>query len=235
MTQPPRVVLITGAAGSLGQAVAAAFAAEGASLVLIDVSAEALAARYPEAAAADRLCLAVDLLDEPAVQAAVAQAQSRFGRIDALCNIAGGFDMGTPVHATPAAAWQKMQDLNVGTLLNAVRAVVPLMQAQAGGRIVNVGAGGGLKGGALMGAYSASKSAVIRLTEAMAAELREQNINVNCVLPSIIDTPPNRAAMPKANPAKWVAPADLAAVIRFLCSDAARAIHGAAVPVVGLS
>ncbi|MDP3859085.1 MAG: SDR family NAD(P)-dependent oxidoreductase [Stagnimonas sp.] len=232
--QQPRVVLITGAAGSLGQAVAAAFAAEDASLVLVDVSAEALAARYPEAAA-DRLCLAVDLLDEPAVLAAVAQAQSRFGRIDALCNIAGGFDMGTPVHATPAAAWQKMQDLNVGTLLNAVRAVVPLMQAQGGGRIVNVGAGGGLKGGALMGAYSASKSAVIRLTEAMAAELREQNINVNCVLPSVIDTPPNRAAMPKANPAKWVSPADLATVIRFLCSDAARAIHGAAVPVVGLS
>ncbi|TAJ53354.1 MAG: SDR family NAD(P)-dependent oxidoreductase [Nevskiaceae bacterium] len=234
MSASPSTVMITGAAGSLGQAVAAAFAAEGARLVLVDVSTQALAARYP-GESPQRLCLAVDLLDEAAVQAAVAQAQQRFGGIDALCNIAGGFDMGTPVHATPAPAWQKMQDLNVGTLLNTVRAVVPLMQAQGGGRIVNVAAGGGLKGQALMGAYSAAKSTVIRITEAMAAELREQGINVNAVLPSIIDTPPNRAAMPKADPGKWVAPGDLAAVIRFLCSDAARAIHGAALPVVGLS
>lgn len=228
------VVVITGAAGTLGQALAATFSEAGARLVLVDVSAEALAARYP-GESAQRLCLAVNLLDAAAVQAAVAQAQTQFGRIDALCNIAGGFDMGTPVHQTSAAAWQKMQDLNVGTLLNTVHAVVPIMLAQGAGRIVNVAAGGGLKGAALMAAYSASKSAVIRITESMAAELRDQGINVNCVLPSIIDTPPNRAAMPKANPAKWVAPADLAAVIRFLCSDGAKAIHGAAVPVVGLS
>jgi NAD(P)-dependent dehydrogenase (short-subunit alcohol dehydrogenase family) len=86
-----------------------------------------------------------------------------------------------------------------------------------------------------MGAYVASKSAVIRLTESMAAELRASNINVNCVLPSIIDTPQNRAAMPKADPAKWVAPEALADVLLFLCSPAARAIHGAAIPMVGLS
>jgi NAD(P)-dependent dehydrogenase (short-subunit alcohol dehydrogenase family) len=86
-----------------------------------------------------------------------------------------------------------------------------------------------------MGAYTASKSAVIRLTEAMAAELRERGINVNCVLPTIIDTPDNRSAMPDADPSRWVAPADLAAVIRFLASDAARAVHGAALPVTGLS
>ncbi|HKY93361.1 MAG TPA: SDR family oxidoreductase, partial [Nevskiaceae bacterium] len=104
-----------------------------------------------------------------------------------------------------------------------------------GGRIVNIGATGGLTGKPNMGAYSVSKSAVIRLTEAMAAELREQGINVNCVLPSIIDTAPNRKAMPDADPKKWVAPADLASVIVFLSSDGARAIHGAAIPVVGLS
>ena len=91
------------------------------------------------------------------------------------------------------------------------------------------------KGVAQMGAYTASKATVIRMTEAMAAELREKNINVNCVLPTIIDTPENRAAMPKANPAKWVAPGDLANVIVFLASDAARAVHGAAVPVTALS
>jgi len=109
------------------------------------------------------------------------------------------------------------------------------MLAGGGGKIVNVGAGAGQKGVAQMGAYSASKSAVIRITEAMAGELREQNINVNCVLPSIIDTPPNRAAMPDADPKKWVAPGDLAAVITFLCSEQARAVHGVALPVVGLS
>ena len=234
MSEPAPVVLITGAAGILGQAVAAAFAADGAQLVLLDVSAEALAARYP-GASPQRLPLAVDLLDSAAVEAAVQQAVARFGRIDALCNIAGGFDMGTPVHRTSAADWQKLQDLNVGTLLNTVRAVVPQMQAQKAGRIVSVAAGGALKGAALMGAYAASKSAVIRITESMAAELRGERINVNCVLPSVIDTPANRASMPKADPAKWVAPADLAAVIRFLCSDGARAMHGAAVPVVGLS
>jgi NAD(P)-dependent dehydrogenase (short-subunit alcohol dehydrogenase family) len=107
--------------------------------------------------------------------------------------------------------------------------------ARKSGRIVNVGAFAALSGKAQMGAYLASKSAVIRLTESMAAELRDAGINVNCVLPSIIDTPENRQAMPKANPAKWVAPEALADVILFLASPAARAIHGAALPVVGLS
>jgi NAD(P)-dependent dehydrogenase (short-subunit alcohol dehydrogenase family) len=113
--------------------------------------------------------------------------------------------------------------------------VVPAMLAAGGGKIVNVGAYAAKKGVAAMGAYVASKSAVIRLTETMAAELRDKNINVNCVLPTIIDTPDNRAAMPKADPGRWVSPQDLAAVIVFLASDAARAIHGAAIPVSGLS
>ena len=221
-----QVVMITGAAGSLGKAVAAGFAAGGARLALADVSGAVLQQGYP-GTADTRLLL-------PAKNA-VNAAKQKFGRHDALCNIAGGLAMGTPVHATAAADWQKMQDINVGTLLNAVRAAVPAMLAGGGGKIVNVGAGAGQKGVAQMGAYSASKSAVIRITEAMAGELREQNINVNCVLPSIIDTPPNRAAMPDADPKKWVAPGDLAAVITFLCSEQARAVHGVALPVVGLS
>jgi NAD(P)-dependent dehydrogenase (short-subunit alcohol dehydrogenase family) len=102
------------------------------------------------------------------------------------------------------------------------------------GKIVNVGATGGLAGQAGMAAYSAAKSAVIRITESMAAELKRKGINVNCVLPSIIDTPQNRAAMPKADPSHWVAPVDLASVILFLASDEARAVHGAALPVTNL-
>lgn len=229
-----QVVMITGAAGSLGKAVAAGFAAGGARLALADVSEAVLQQAYP-GTADTRLLLPANLLDSASAQNAVNAAMQKFGRLDALCNIAGGFAMGTPVHATAAADWQKMQDINVGTLLNAVRAAVSAMLAGGGGKIVNVGAGAGQKGVAQMGAYSASKSAVIRITEAMAGELREQNINVNCVLPSIIDTPPNRAAMPDADPKKWVAPGDLAAVITFLCSEQARAVHGVALPVVGLS
>ncbi len=228
------VVLITGAAGSLGRAVAAAFGEAGWRLALIDVAEAGLKAAYPEADPR-RLLIAADLIDPLSTQRAADGAFAHFGRIDALCNIAGGFTMGTPVHATPAADWKRMMDLNAGTMLNCVQAVVPKMLAAGGGCIVNVGAGAGQKAAGLMGAYSVSKSAVIRMTEAMSAELREQHINVNCVLPSIIDTPPNRAAMPDADPRKWVAPQDLAAVIRFLCSPPARAIHGAAIPVVGLS
>jgi NAD(P)-dependent dehydrogenase (short-subunit alcohol dehydrogenase family) len=120
-------------------------------------------------------------------------------------------------------------------VLHTARAVVPAMLAAGGGRIVNVGAGAAGKGGAHMGAYAASKSAVARLTESMAAELREKGIHVNCVLPSIIDTPENRKDMPEADPSRWVSPQSLAGVIAFLASDAARDIHGASVPVTGLS
>jgi len=229
-----KTVIITGAAGSLGQAVAATFAEAGAARVLVDLSEQALQTAYP-GSDPKQLLAATNLLDPAAVSRAVDAALTKFGRIDALCNIAGGFSMGTPVHATPAADWKKMWDINAQTMLNAVQAVVPKMLAAGGGRIVNVGAGPGQKGAALMGAYSVAKSAVVRMTEAMSAELREQNINVNCVLPSIIDTPANRASMPDADPKKWVAPRDLATAIRFLCSDEARAIHGAAIPVVGLS
>jgi NAD(P)-dependent dehydrogenase (short-subunit alcohol dehydrogenase family) len=169
------------------------------------------------------------------VQAAVDQAIGRFGRIDVLCNLAGAFRMGSPVHETSAEDWNFLVDVNARSLLNTARAVVPRMLAAGGGRIVNVGAYAAQKGAANMGAYVASKSAVIRLTEAMAAELRSHNINVNCVLPTTLDTPENRAAMPQADPRRWVAPEDLAEAIAFLASDAARAVHGAALPVTGLS
>jgi len=229
-----RCVLITGAAGHLGRAVAAAFAAEGARLVLLDRERALLEAAFGGDSAAQMLA-PCDLLDAAQVQAAVDTALTRFGRIDVLCNIAGGFRMGEAVHETSDANWDFLLDLNARTLLHMARAVVPAMLKADGGKIVNVGAFSAGKGLAQMGAYTASKAVVMRLTEAMAAELRERGINVNCVLPTVIDTPDNRAAMPDADPARWVAPADLAAVIRFLASDAARAVHGAALPVTGLS
>lgn len=236
MTSQNRTVLITGAAGQLGRAVAQHFASQGANLALVDVSQPALQEAIPPGLGAERvLTLPTNLLNREQTEQAVAAALQRFGRIDVLANIAGGFAMGDPVHTLSDDTWDTMFNLNTRTLLNTVRATVPHMLAQRSGKIVNVGAASAQKGLGEMGAYCASKSAVIRLTESMAAELREQGINVNCVLPTIIDTPANRAAMPSADPSLWVAPTDLAAVIGFLASDAARAVHGAAVPVSGLS
>lgn len=227
-------VLITGAAGNLGVAVADAFAATGANLVLLDHKREHLLKAFG-GEMETRMFAEVDLLDQALLNAVVTDVVRRFGRIDAVCNIAGGFHMGAAVHETADREWNFMFDVNARTLLHVVRAVVPHLLDGGGGKVVNVGAFAAQKGAARMGAYTAAKSAVIRLTESMAAELRDKNINVNCVLPTIIDTPQNRAAMPDADPARWVAPADLAQVILFLASPAARAIHGAAIPVSGLS
>ena len=228
-----RVALVTGAAGNLGRAVAAAFASAGASLVLLGHDEASLRSVYG-AGDARRMFAAADLLDAASVAAAVQGALARFGRVDALCNLAGGFEMGPPVHETSDEAWDRMLDLNARTVLHAARAVVPRMLAARYGKIVNVGAMAGLAGKAHMGAYAAAKSMVIRLTESLSAELRDDGINVNCVLPSIIDTPQNRAAMPKADPRRWVSPAALADVLLFLVSDKSAAIHGAAIPVTGL-
>jgi NAD(P)-dependent dehydrogenase (short-subunit alcohol dehydrogenase family) len=221
------VVAMTGANGNLGRALAQTALAQGAKVALLDVS---FGADMPASAPGMASVHKVNLLDGEATRACFAA----IGRVDVLCNIAGGFAMGDPVHATGDEVWTRMYDLNVRTLLNSVRAAVPGMLERGRGKIVNVGATGGLAGQANMAAYSAAKSAVIRITESMAAELKRKGVNVNCVLPSIIDTPQNRAAMPKADPSHWVAPADLANVILFLASDEARAVHGAALPVVNL-
>jgi len=234
MSSAAPTVVVTGASGNLGRAVADAFAGRGANLVLIASRRESLASAFG-GEDATRLFAPADLREQGQVDTAVRAAVARFGRIDVLCNLAGGFRMGTAVHETPDADWDFLIDINVRTVLNMVRAVVPHMLAAGAGRIINVGAHAALKGVARMGAYCAAKSAVIRITEAMAAELRDKNINVNCVLPTIIDTPENRAAMTGADPARWVTPGDLANVFLFLASDQARAIHGAAISVSGLS
>ena len=181
------------------------------------------------------MIMALDLLDRHSTTTAVEKAIAGFGRIDVLCNLAGGFRMGEPVHETSDDTWDFLFSINVRTLLNTARAVVPHMIEQGGGKIVNVGSASAEHGLSRMGAYCATKSSVIRVTESMAAELREKDINVNCVLPTIIDTPENRAAMPRAAFERWVAPQALVDVILFLCSPAARAVHGAALPVAGLS
>ena len=229
-----KTILITGAAGNLGRAVAEVFAERGGLLLLADLKRDALAAVFGGETAAQTF-VELNLLERDAVKARVDALLARVQRIDVLCHLAGGFRMGEAVHETSATTWDTLFDLNARTLMNVAAAVVPAMVAAGGGRIVTVGAYSARQGLAGMGAYTAAKASVIRLTEAMSAELREKNVNVNCVLPTIIDTPQNRAAMPGADPARWVAPADLARVIAFLASDAANAVHGAALPVTGLS
>jgi len=229
-----RVVVLTGAAGNLGCAVAHAFRERGARLVLLDrhvePSSESLAV-HPTS----EMRLTVDLTDASQVAYAVSNVIGQFSRIDVLCNLAGGFRMGDAVHETDPETWRFLFDLNARSVLNTATAVVPHMLAAGRGKIVNVGAFAAQRGMAQMGAYVASKAAVVRLTESMAAELRERNINVNCVLPTILDTPENRAAMPNNDPSRWVSPEDLAHVILFLASGHARAVHGAAIPVTALS
>jgi NAD(P)-dependent dehydrogenase (short-subunit alcohol dehydrogenase family) len=233
-----RVAVVTGASGNLGSAVAKALHAAGAKLILPDRSGmDKLEGLYPElVGSADHfLAAGVDLSSLESVEAMVAEGMSRFGRIDVLVNTVGGYRAGTPLHETPPETWDFMLNLNARTIFNSCRAVIPHMLANESGKIVNVAARAALSGAAGMSAYTVSKSAVVRLTESMAAELRDRGINVNCVLPGTIDTPINRRDTPNADFGRWVQPEELANVILFLASDYARAIHGAAVPVYGRS
>lgn len=225
-----RVVAITGAFGVLGSAVAKAAAGQGARVALIDF-AKAAPSGLPSGA--DVLTLSgVDLTDEAQAGAAMNAIAERFGVIDALLNIAGGFTWET-LQEGSIRSWPQMYRLNVLTAATASRAAIPHLKRSAAGRIVNVGSAAALKAGLGMGAYAAAKSAVHSLTQALAEELKGDNVTVNAVLPSIIDTPTNRVDMPNADVSSWVAPADLAAVMLFLASEAATAITGALVPVTG--
>lgn len=220
-----RVVAITGGHGVLGSAIVKAALAAGLQVAVIDH------ARGHAAPDGVLELGGVDLTDAAQAQQAVEAVVERFGRLDALLNIAGGFIWQPTDAADPA--WERMYALNVLTALNASRAAVPYLTASDEGRIVNVGSAAALKAGGGMGPYAAAKAGVHSLTQAMAEELKATRVTVNAVLPSIIDTPANRKDMPEADPSHWVAPADLAHTILFLASPQARAITGALLPVTG--
>lgn len=231
-----KVVMITGAAGNLGSAAAHAFLANGARLVLVDLHVERLEEMYGDLQDDEaHIFAAVDLTDDGAVQGVVYEAVRQMGRVDVLANIAGGFRSGAPVHETSLDTWEFMMNLNARTVLITARAVVPHMLQQKSGKIINVASRAALNAGAKSAAYAAAKSAVIRLTESMSAGLKESGINVNCVIPGTLDTPQNRKAMPNADFDTWVQPEALADVLTFLASEKARAVHGACVPVYGLT
>jgi len=216
-------VVITGAAGSLGQAAAAKAQQYGAHVIgldIVDATAMANTDEYRQ----------LDLLDRQATLDCFAS----IGRIDALLNIAGGFAMGDLAFDPSSSQWDRMFRLNVDTVRNATMGAVPMLLEGGGGAIVNIGALGALSGQAAMSAYCCAKSSVMKLTESLAEELRHKGVNVNAVLPSIIDTAQNRKDMPDADFSRWVSPAQLAEVICFLASPAASGIHGALIPVRGL-
>lgn len=214
-----KLALVTGGNGALGRAVAQRAQAAGARVVLLDRGFDtSLQAAYD--------CRACDLTAPGAVAAALGGIT-----VDALFNIAGGFDMGLPVTAADDAQWEAMFAMNVATLRGALKAVVPGMLQRGQGAVVNVGALSAREGKAQMSAYTAAKAVVMNLTESLAAESARRGVRVNAVLPSIIDTPANRSAMPDADFGAWVAPDALADAMVFLASDAARGIHGALLPV----
>lgn len=218
-------LVITGGLGALGRGVADEAVKRGAKVAVVDFAAG-------QAAAGMTVIGGVDLSRPDAAGTAMKSASEALGGIDALINIAGGFAWETVAEGSPES-WDRLYTINVKTALNASRAALPHLMASKTGRIVNIGANGALKAGLGMGAYGASKSAVHRLTESLAEELKDKDITVNAVLPSIIDTPANRKDMPDADFGKWVSVKDLAAVILFLASDEAKAVTGALIPVTG--
>ena len=232
-----KVAMITGASGNLGGAVAHRFLAAGARLVLINHAKGRLSAQFPELdASSDHILIdAIDVGDPDGMRWAVKQTLEHFDHLDILVNTVGGYESGKPLHETPLETWDSMINLNARSVFVACQAVIPAMLGQRSGKIINVAARSGVSGSARASAYSAAKSAVIRLTESMAAELKNDGINVNCVLPGTIDTPRNRKDMPAGDPSRWVTVDSLAEVILFLASDASRDIHGEAIRVYGRS
>ncbi|KFN46454.1 SDR family oxidoreductase [Arenimonas metalli] len=227
MSLKGKTIAVTGAFGILGTAVVQSLLAQGAAVAAID---RAEAPRDPASLGAASLHGGVNLGDAGAAQAAFDAIAKSHGGLHGLVNIAGGFRW-EKVAGASLEGWDAMYEMNLRTAVAACQAALPHLPD--GGRIVNIGANGALKAGAGMGAYAASKAGVMRLTEALAEELKDRGITVNALLPSIIDTPANRKDMPDADFARWVTPAQLAATIAFLLSDDAGAITGALIPVVG--
>ncbi len=232
-----RVVMITGGTGGLGRAVTEVFAAEGARVAVpyrSEGEAQALRAGLGDRGEA-LLAARADMTDGDAVARFVDDVVARFDRLDALVNVAGGFAGGQPLHETDEATWDRMLDLNLRTVYLACHAAIPHLLRAGHGTIVTVSSRPALVPTPNLAAYAAAKGAVLTLTRALAAELTPHGITVNTVVPGTIDTPGNRAGAAPGKIARWTMPAEIARVIRWLCSDEAAIVSGAAIPVYGQS
>ncbi|MBD1555050.1 SDR family NAD(P)-dependent oxidoreductase [Pseudomonas typographi] len=224
-----KVIIVTGGFGVLGSTLGRLLLERGARVALLD-RAEAPAALLD---VEKLLCLGgVDLTGAAPAKSAVQRVAEHFGGVDGLVNVAGGFAWET-VEAGSLETWDRLYQINLRTAVVTAQAALPQLLLSGAGRIVNIGALAALKAGLGMGAYTASKAGVARFTEALAEELKDRNVTVNAVLPSIIDTPTNRADMPDADATRWVTPKALATVVAFLLSDDASAVTGACLPVSG--
>jgi NAD(P)-dependent dehydrogenase (short-subunit alcohol dehydrogenase family) len=222
-------VVVTGGFGSLGIATVNALQASGARVAAID------RADAPPASASLGQALqigGVDIADADAARATMEKVAKAFGGLDALVNIAGTFRW-EKVEGGSLDTWDFLYRVNLRTAVSASRAALPMLVQSGNASIVNIGAMGAIKAGAGMGAYAASKQGVMKLTEALAEELKDKGVTVNALLPSIIDTPPNRKDMPKAEFDRWVSPSQLANMIAFLVSNESRAITGALISIAG--
>jgi NAD(P)-dependent dehydrogenase (short-subunit alcohol dehydrogenase family) len=226
-----KVVLVTGAGGNLGQAVARRFAQAGAKLYLVERKPETLRALLSELGGEGG---AADVTDPASIDELVQKVEAAYGRIDVLAHTVGGFAAGQPVHEAGLDVWDKMMNLNARSVfVTCGRVARHMVEHQVQGRIVAILARNAYKGTARNGAYSASKAAAQRILESMAAELKENGITVNGIAPSSIDTPQNRAASPNADYSKWVQPEEIADAVAFLASDAARPVSGVTLDIYG--
>jgi NAD(P)-dependent dehydrogenase (short-subunit alcohol dehydrogenase family) len=226
-----QVVVVTGAFGVLGAAVSRAFARAGARVALVDVAPQPSRELQADFSGSHLLLGGADLSDLESTRKSMAAIAMRCGGVDVLVNVAGGFQWET-LEEGSIDTWDQMYAMNLRTAVVSSKCVLPAMLERGAGSIINIGAGAATKAGAGMGAYTASKAGVQKLTEALAEEVKDRGITVNAILPGIIDTPRNRLDMPTADFSKWVQPAAIAEVIVFLASPAGASITGACIPVV---
>lgn len=230
-----KVVIITGATGGLGKAVTRDFVAAGARVVAVSRSESKLQSLTSQLTAGEDqlVTMATDVLEETAVKALVDEVMEKFGRIDVLAHLVGGFLGGPGIDEITASQWNDMMVLNLKSTFLCCHHIFPIMQKQNAGKIVTIGAKGGIKGIAGLSAYSASKAGVINFTQSLSEEGRDSNVTANVIVPSIIDTPENRKAMPDADFDNWVKPEAIAKTILFVVSDDASDINGAVIQIYG--
>lgn len=230
-----KVALIPGGTGALGRAVTAAFVEAGAAVAvtyIVDPEVpECKTCLGPRADAP--LFLKADVTVEAEVKKLVQTVVERLGRIDILLNLVGGYVGDLPVAELSEATWDHMVNINLKSAFLCCKHAVPIMQRDGGGRIVTVSSRAALKVFPGISAYAAAKAGLLAFTETLASEVLKDNITVNAILPSVIDTPANRKAMPGADASVWVKPEEIARLLLFLCSEASREISGAAIPIYG--